>query len=462
MEKAIDLTNQIIKNLESLNNDYLKTIENYENTVSNNTKEIAHLEEEKERIAKDLVLYQEELEKVSKEYQDVEVHISGIKEAGTNLLEANSVEKMLEEARLKKEEIASQITLKEEKAQEEDKEVEAKKVDLANQLESLNNLLPYLKENYSDKLNAFEETLNKLNQEIIDLQKEYQDEALKEVKPEEKETVIEAPIEEVQTEEKQEVVEEIIEPEVNEEAVIEEPVVEEPVVEEKELSDEAQEVEQIKEEIETLDVSAEPQVESLAEDAEVPVLTDNKEEADKVYIEPRIDYSMNPYTKIDQLGLSEQQKSRIMREMSPEKFVQITRVLEDYEIDLKDIADYYDDFLKIEKAANLEDVLGTLRGIGKSNEEQDFSSQLDFIMKANGSTLQDNLLKVYSKGENPKDVNISALTSEYYYEFDQEAENLGIDAKTMRKTHPILVNLMPLDKVVEKTKEDSMTKEKVR
>ncbi len=455
MEKAIDLTNQIIKNLESLNNDYLKTIENYENTVANNTKEIAHLEEEKERIAKDLILYQEELEKVNKEYQDVEVHISGIKEAGTNLLEANSVEKMLEEARLKKEEIASQITIKEEKAQEEDKEVEAKKVDLVNQLESLNNLLPYLKENYSDKLNAFEETLNKLNQEIIDLQKEYQDEALKEVKTEEKETVVEAAIEEVQAEE-------IVESEITEPEVIEEPVVEEPVVEEKELSDEAQEVEQIKEEIETLDVSAEPQVESLDEEAEVPVLTDNKEEADKVYIEPRIDYSMNPYTKIDQLGLSEQQKSRIVREMSPEKFVQITRVLEDYEIDLKDIADYYDDFLKIEKAANLEDVLGTLRGIGKSNEEQDFSSQLDFIMKANGSVLQDNLLKVYSKGENPKDINISALTSEYYYDFDQEAENLGLDAKTMRKTHPVLVNIMPLEKVVEKTKEDSMTKELVR
>ncbi len=463
MERIVDLISEVEAGVKTLQESYQNTNKKYQEKQESNSLRVVTLNEDVTAFNDELIKLDEEFNTVSENYKAVENHITEIKglSGGYELLDASELENMAKDASVKKEEIISRLNNKKTQINDKINFTNQQLIEINAENEAIEAILPRIKEDYERVVNTTLEDLVKINENINSLKTEL---VVEEVEVEvsnvqNPEELVKDEAEETElTSEKEE------EPEVLEEPTEEVAplVVEAPVAEEKPM--------EFPEEKEVL---GEPVAESLAEpviDEEPEVLatesyreTENPSEEVRVVeklveADPTVDYSMNQYVGIDDMNLSEGQKNNLMRNMSSEKFIQIKTVLAEYNVPLSDVTAYYDQFVKLEDVKALEETLSTFKGIGKNNDNKDFSSMLDVIFDNDNNVLQDNLLTVYSKGENPKSISIQKLSSRHYPKLDDEAEALNVDVKHIEKVHPVATMIMPLDKVVEF---DSKTNEKV-
>lgn len=406
MDVINSLINDIINNLEILKNEYLNISSNSKMKIKTNNAQVEILNKKIIDIEIGIKKNYEELNKFNQNYKKIGEHLNGIENASSsyNLLEADQINKIKNDSLQKKAEITKDINNKIEKAKKCLAQTREEVNILNVQNKSINGLLPTLKSNYDKNIGELETTLKKLNKELIsyhvDLTKtntELNKEKV-EKKVEKKEPVKE------KTETKKE--------------VIKDQIIEETLI--------------LKE--------------------EQPIDKENTEEVklvEKKDSNPIMDYHMNQYTDIDKMNLSDSQKNKLINSMSSEKFIQIISVLNKYNIPLADITPFYNEFININDIENLEETLEVLKGLGKNNNDKDFSLMLDVIFESDNLILQDNLLTIYSKGENPKDVSIYKLTSPFYSNFDEQAKNLGIDGEEILRKNPISSMLIPISKIVQ-------------
>ena len=129
--------------------------------------------------------------------------------------------------------------------------------------------------------------------------------------------------------------------------------------------------------------------------------------------------------------------------------MQIINILKEYDIKVADIKLAYNAFLEIKDVDELAETLETLKGLGKDNKEEDFSMMLNAIFKTDNSLLQENLLKIYSKGEIPKDLSIRMLTSPQFQNLEEEAEKLGVDLSDLLKKRPVSLANDKMAKIID-------------
>lgn len=354
---------------------------------------------------------------------------------------------MLKEAANKKEAVTKDLSDKKlytnESAEAARGQIEELKAD-SSKIEAL---VPELNNSYNELVTRAEEVLLKLNEDLKSFVNTLNDVKDKDSAKELNEESIQEPAE---LEEELEVLE-LEEPEITEEAPTQE------------LAEES-----VKDEEEELNTLVEPSLENEEEVREVKVVEtdDAKEEAviveKLVETEPIIDYSMNQYVGIDEMNLTSAQKNNLMRNMSSEKFSQLAELLKEYKIPLADVSPFYDDFLKVEDVSKVKETLSTYTGIGKTNDEKDFSSMLDVLLTTDNPVLQSNLLSVYSQGNNPKNESIMKLSSEHYESFEENAKALGQDAAYLSKVKPFSIATKSVSTVVsDMAKVEEKAKERV-
>lgn len=468
MEELIELSNNLIDNIKAVETAFTETNNQYKAKEDSNIDEITKLNLNVASLNDEIINFDNQLRDVQEDYDKVNAHIDGIKAVSEEhkLLGPDKLEAMLNDAASKRDEVAAVINSDKAKTAEEMAKLKEQMTILRDENLALEELFPKLQDNYSNVINQTNEAINRINSDLITYKEELNKIELETVKEDLIED-LEEPLQDdlgaealIVSQEKIASQEEPVEIlEAAEE--LEEPLVEADTEEAKNL-DEA-EIEEIKLESEQIENQKTLEIETQTEEnyKKMPRFNEVDEENVRVVereveAEPIVDYSMNQYVGLDKMNLSEGQKNNLMRNMSSEKFIQLKNVLAEYEIPLTDVSNYYDEFLVLDNIKNLEETLSTFKGIGKDNKEKDFSSMLDVIFTNDNNVLQDNLLTVYSRGENPKHISIQKLSSPYYSSFEERAKEAGQDPEYLNKVHPITTMNLPIAKVVEFDKREKV------
>lgn len=415
--------NDIISNLDVVKNEYLNLINNSKMKIKQNDNQIEVLNQKIIDIEIAIKKYVEELDIFNQNYKKFGEHINGIESSNYNysLLDANQINQMKSDSLQKKENITTAINNKIEKAKKGLALAKEKMNILISQNKSIKELLPALKTNYDNTIINFEKALEKLNNEIIIYNTnliEKLSELNKEIEINKVEIKEEPKLKKEETKKLDKAIES--KPEINKE--------------------ETPQIEEIKDNL---------IIEKESELNKEQIIDKKSSEKDKQISTPILDYRINEYIGIEEMNLTDSQITKLINNMSSDKFIQITTILKKYNIPLSDISPFYNEFINIEDVENLEETFNILKGLGKNNNDKDFSLMLDTIFGSDNLILQDNLLTIYSKGKNPKDESIYKLTSPLFSDFDEQAQLLEVDGKDILKKYPISSMLIPITKLVD-------------
>lgn len=163
-----------------------------------------------------------------------------------------------------------------------------------------------------------------------------------------------------------------------------------------------------------------PEVNTAPKVIEINKEAENKkeEEVKKEDIVLRPDVSK--YPKIDELNLSLEETNYLINNIDPSDYIKLVDVLEESSIPLSVIKDNLVSFLKVKDVSNLRSVINFLIGVGKTKDE--IIDGMSFILKADNSTLQDNILYVVNKEGDISSVSIQELTSPDFKDLEHLVE----------------------------------------
>ncbi len=165
--------------------------------------------------------------------------------------------------------------------------------------------------------------------------------------------------------------------------------------------------------------------------------------------EPVPEIQLNPlvekeYIGLNTAGLSLDQITELKSKVTPIKYAQLTNILSNYGITTDNLKSYYKEFISIEDPQKADSVLNLLRGIRKNNDSGDLDFMLDHILSADPEIVQDNLLRLFSQGQNPLPMPISILTSKYFDNIQAlREEEYNIDV--LMRQFPVTMTNLPLN-----------------
>lgn len=402
---------------------YQEKQKEFKEKLALNFNAISEAQSKYNQLAEEVKAFHNEIKVVDANYEQIKKHLLGLQEANADygLIDITPLEQIKEDAEQRKEKIYAKIRAKQNQFAQ---SINQTMKDASSAVE--------LKRNENIKINEkLEQNLENYNKFVAKLNKTFN--LLKEAT---ENFVASLEMEELKENVKLEVYE------------VETPVPK--IEEEKTKESKAEKSEATKEESK----DAAPSINEAANEKTPVVITDEKDKeavkiAEKVNEKTQVDYSMNKYLDIDKIGLSDAQINRLKREMTSEKYMQIINILKEYDIKVADIKLAYNAFLEIKDVDELAETLETLKGLGKDNKEEDFSMMLNAIFKTDNSLLQENLLKIYSKGEIPKDLSIRMLTSPQFQNLEEEAEKLGVDLSDLLKKRPVSLANDKMAKIID-------------
>ncbi len=419
------IISDISSNLETLKKESLNLANNNKKKIKNNSIEVENLNNKIIEIESQIKKYQRDLNKCNQNYEKIKDHIGGIESMsdGYTLFNPGQIENIKNDTLQKKHEITNEIKIKIANAKN-SLALAHDKINLLNaENKSINDNIPGLKSEYFKKVNDVKTTLGALNKDIVS----YCEELVKANEDLNKNLIKVYIKKEIKSQE-----------EINKNT--------ETVIETKEQVKESKE--QVKKSKEQIKKEKTESVKESKLKPEIEVI-ENTTVVDKNIIKPVLDYSLNEYSGIKQMNLAQSQINKLVNNMSSEKFAQIINILKKYDIPLEDVSPFYNQFINIGEVENLEETLDILKGLGKNNNEKDFSYMLDIIFESNNLVLQDNLLTVYAKGNNPADISIYSITSINFNDFDEQVKIFKADGNYILKKYPVSSMLLPFSTLVE-------------
>ena len=448
MDDIKKIINDISPNVEVVRTQYLSLIDNIKTTINSNEKQVEKLNNKIIELELEIKKQNTELDQVKANQVKVEEYISAIKSASGKygLLEAKQLEEMRMISSQKETELVSKINSKIANAKQEVLVAQSKINKMEKQIKDYKEVISQLELEYKNNLNELNENLIKINDKVINISNKLikKSEELKNIELEpsnEPKTmdIIHMSKEHIQKEEPPHIAEETQEKQESKKEKFEEDLSKkEPLKEiEKQIDNQETENEKKPEKSEIKEVLKE----QIIKDEQAPQVLE------KPVIKPQMDYTPSRYRGINELELTDAQKNRLINNMSPEKFSEIANILNKYDIPLKDITLFYEDFITMGEPSKLDTTLEILKGHDKDNSEKDLSYNLDHIINADNTILEENLLEIYSKGDIPKYIPIVALLSPYISKLESQAELLEIDPKEVYLLHPIASALMPLSEL---------------
>lgn len=402
---------------------YQEKQKEFKEQLAFNFNAISEAQSKYNQLAEEVKAFHNEIKVVDANYEQIKKHLLGLQEANADygLIDITPLEQIKEDAEQRKEKVYAKIRAKQNEFAQ---SINQTMKDASSAVE--------LKRNENIKINEkLEQNLENYNKFVAKLNKTFN--LLKEAT---ENFVASLEMEELKEKVKLEVYE------------VETPVPK--IEEEKTKESKAEKSEATKEESK----DAAPSINEASNEKTPVVITDEKDKeavkiTEKVNEKTQVDYSMNKYLDIDKIGLSDAQINRLKREMTSEKYMQIINILKEYDIKVADIKLAFSAFLEIKDVDELAETLETLKGLGKDNKEEDFSMMLNAIFKTDNSILQENLLKIYSKGEIPKDLSIRMLTSPQFQNLEEEAEKLGVDLSDLLKRRPVSLANDKMTKIID-------------
>ncbi len=190
---------------------------------------------------------------------------------------------------------------------------------------------------------------------------------------------------------------------------------------------------------------------------EKPVAVDVQEEPKLVKIEPNL---KDRYVGLAKIGFTEEQELELMSKLSPDQFIKITNVLQNYGISIENLIAYYGELLTVEDARIVDETLSLLRSIGKNND-LDFSLMLDEILLADPTNVQENILNLYKDGKDPISASIMTICSSYYNNINLAKQD-GLDGEMLAKRFPYLFLHKPYLKFISDLKGKGSSQEPER
>lgn len=405
----------------------------FKEKLASNFNEISEAQAQYNQLADEIKAFHNEIKVVDANYQQIKKHLLALQEANTDyaLIDITPLEQIKEEAEERKEKVYAKIRAKQNEFAQ---SINQTMQDASSVVETKRNENIKINEKIEENLVNYNNFVEKLNK-TFKLLKEATENFVTSLDMKEVKEKVKLEVYEVETP-----IPEMKEPTQTNDDKTEAAAKESDLEPSAPVSEEKAEVE--------------PQISNEAVEKTPVIITDEKDKAaikvaETITEKTEIDYSMNKYLGIDKMGLSDAQINRLKREMTSEKYMQIINVLKEYDIKVADIKPAFTAFLEIRDVDELAETLETLKGLGKDNSEKDFSMMLKPIFKADNSVLQENLLKIYSKGEIPKDLSIRMLTSPYFQTLEEKAEKLAIDLKDLEKRRPVSLANEKMTKIID-------------